>query len=78
MGERWIFGLPLDGCRAPKAQLRRKKAGGLAPTCYVFNVCALRLAPSEGAKRKAQNPKHVKHVARKPVIPRFLAPSGAN
>ena len=27
------------------AQLRRKKTGILAPTCYVFNVCALRLAP---------------------------------
>ena len=40
--------------------------------------CAIlrhRLAPSRGAKRKAQNLKHVKHVARKPVIPRFLAPS---
>ncbi len=40
--------------------------------------CAIlrhRLAPSRGARRKAQNLKHVKHVARKPVIPRFLAPS---
>ena len=34
-------------------------------------------APSGGAKLKAQNLKHVKHVARKPMIPRFLAPSGA-
>jgi hypothetical protein len=38
MGERWISGLPLDGYRALKAQLRRKKTGVLAPTCYVFNV----------------------------------------